>query len=118
MFDDLFEVSGVQSLRILSFNVRGLNVKAREKLAFLRRLVDTTRVDIILLQETNLVKGKEGILPLHFSDFLWVFSERVANGSGLAIGLPILWKKLKIGLFESVRHRVRICCCNVYNNPP
>ena len=87
MFESLFEVSGAASLRALSFNVRGLVSRWVEKSIFLSKLFESARPDVILLQETNFEKKHEGLLTVKFSDFFWIFSERGAIGSGLAIGI-------------------------------
>jgi ribonuclease HI len=76
-------------LRIISWNIRGCRPSERsyEKLKQLRDNVKEFKVNIILLQETHLLKEEVYSVSKIFPDFMWFHSYGDGDSRGVAIGI-------------------------------
>lgn len=77
-------------MKIISWNVRGLNAPSRNRL--IKSQMDLIKCDIIMLQETKLSQGSADVL---FSSWKrWNFVSHPASGA--SGGLALLWNNFNI----------------------
>jgi exonuclease III/ribonuclease HI len=77
---------------IISWNINGISfdsVTTKEKLEILRNLVDESKSEIVLLQETHLRREDMKWFNAQFNNFLWFHSFGVGRSKGVAIGVRI-----------------------------
>ena len=93
-------------LKILSWNVRGVNDLDKRKV--IRNFIRTHRVDLVCLQETKVQEmNNEMVRSLGVGRFLnWT----ALNAEGSAGGILLIWDKRHISLVDSMVGNFSVSC--------
>ena len=93
-------------LKILCWNVRGVNDSSRRKL--IKAVVRSQKVDLLCIQETKIKSMSEGVVrSIGVGRFLdW----RTLDASGSAGGILICWDKRLLELLEWEEGQFSISC--------
>ena len=94
------------NLKILSFNVRGVNDSSKRKL--IKSVVRKQNVDLFCIQETKMQVMTEGVVrSLGLGRFLdW----RALNAMGLTEGVLICWDKRSLEILDWEEGQLSISC--------
>ena len=80
----------LSSMKIISWNVRGLN--ASDKRQRIRQIIDSLQADIILLQETKLTQDNFDKIIASWKKWKAYYKQ----GLGASGGLAVLWNPLTV----------------------
>ena len=93
-------------IKILSWNVRGVNDSNKRKV--IKNLIRTNRVDLVCLQETKVQKmNNDMVRSLGVGRFLnWT----ALNAEGSAGGILLFWDKRRISMVDSMVGSFSVSC--------